>query len=203
MGRGIPRASPAWFHRKLLLAWELPTPGCSGLCRFCRGRTDRSCESCWAAAPWGWPLTAPSEVHGLGTAPWPCHSPSFSSSLSSSSSALDPPLFSSFSSCGRSLRGFLEKWKHRMSRCSAGAEGEQEGGCGTLTWGNGVLRAALFVFVLVLLLRRLDVHQPALLGQLWRKRTGQTTPGPSRPSGSIPRGSPGRRAGGSRSAWHP
>lgn len=34
MGWEIPRASPAWLHRKLLLAWELPTPGCSGLCRF-------------------------------------------------------------------------------------------------------------------------------------------------------------------------
>ena len=42
VGRGVPRAAPAWPHRKLLLllAWELPTPGCSGLCRFCRGRTD-------------------------------------------------------------------------------------------------------------------------------------------------------------------
>lgn len=43
---GIPGVSPAWPHRKLLLAWELPTPGCSGLCRFCRVRTDRACESC-------------------------------------------------------------------------------------------------------------------------------------------------------------
>lgn len=51
-----------------------------------------------------------------------------------------------------------------MSRCSASAEREQGSGRGTLTWGDGVLRAALFVFVLVLLLRRLDVHQPALLG---------------------------------------
>lgn len=67
MGWEIPRASPVWLHRKLLLAWELPTPGCSGLCRFCGGRTDRACESCWAAAPWGWPLTEP-----LG-GPWAGH----------------------------------------------------------------------------------------------------------------------------------
>lgn len=41
VGWGIPGAAPAWPHRKLLLllAWELPTPGCSGLCRFCGGRT--------------------------------------------------------------------------------------------------------------------------------------------------------------------
>lgn len=126
VGWGIPRASPAWPHRKLLLAWELPTPGCSGLCRFCRRRIDRTCNSCWAAAPWEWPLTEPLRSPWAGH--WTCHSPSFSSSLSSSSSALDPPLFSSFSSCGRSPRGFLEKQKHLMSQYSAGAEGEEGGG---------------------------------------------------------------------------
>lgn len=57
VGWGIPGAAPAWPHRKLLLllAWELPTPGCSGLCRFCGGRTRRvSLEtSCSTAAPPG------------------------------------------------------------------------------------------------------------------------------------------------------
>lgn len=36
------QSSPRPPHRRLLLllAWELPTPGCSGLCRFCRGRRE-------------------------------------------------------------------------------------------------------------------------------------------------------------------
>ena len=53
-----------------------------------------------------------------------------------------------------------------------------------LTWGDGVLGAALLVFLLVLLLRRLDVHQAALLRQLQRPKAGLV----SRGRGPLPAG---------------
>ena len=53
-----------------------------------------------------------------------------------------------------------------------------------LTWGDGVLGAALLVLLLVLLLRRLDVHQAALLRQLQRPKAGLV----SRGRGPLPAG---------------
>ena len=41
-----------------------------------------------------------------------------------------------------------------------------------LTWGDGVLGAALLVLLLILLLRRLNMHQAALLRQLKEPKEG-------------------------------
>lgn len=160
-------------------------------------------------------LTAPGVGTGWESDPGFPHPPSFSSSLSFSSSVLDPPLFSSFSSCGRSPRGFLETRERQMSWASSRAGqkrgqlrqrgaapylGGQDPGCGSAcacacssSWAAGCASAG--------------TAQAAGEGRWgWSGRAGhpQAPPPPVpavRPPALSPRGSPGQHGGGSPSAW--